>query len=352
MPRLSPPVEDDDAMALRFDSGGRGGDIVVSAADVRVNVGERTLVTGFTGVLHRGDVLGLVGPNGTGKTTLLKALFGAHPLAAGELRFGSSIDAGYYRQDMGQVPLEKTIYDAIGDLRPHWERRIIQGHLGRFGFSGDEVQRKAGALSGGERARVALAMLMLSRHNLLVLDEPTNHLDVESIEALEDAIERYEGTVILVSHDRELLRALTTRVWVLHDLHVTAFDGGFADWEIVSEERAHAASVRAAEDEALRRVHERQRVARSGAREKAAHGDRKRQLRNAEQELARLELRVAELEGRVSSTTAALEDPALYTRADGVAEAKRLGMDLDAAKRELDETLAEWTRASERLEKS
>jgi ATP-binding cassette subfamily F protein 3 len=350
MPRLSPPVQDEDSMALRFDSGDRGGDIVVSAANVTVKVGERTLVTGFTGALHRGDVLGLVGPNGTGKTTLIKALFGDHPLSGGELRFGSSINAGYYRQDMSQVPLEKSIYDAIGDLRPQWERRIIQGHLGRFGFSGDEVQRKAGALSGGERARVALAMLMLTRHNLLVLDEPTNHLDVESIEALEDAMERYQGTVILVSHDRELLRALTTRVWVLHDLHVTQFDGGFDEWEIVSAERAHAASVRAAEDEALRRVHERQKLSRSGARDKTAAGDRKKQLRKAEEDLARLELQVADLEGKVATLTAALEDPALYTRPNGVDDARKLGIDLDAAKRELDATLADWAKASERLE--
>jgi ATP-binding cassette subfamily F protein 3 len=350
LPRLSPPVQDEDSMALRFDPGERGGDIVVSADKVTVKVGERTLVREFTGVLHRGDVLGLVGPNGTGKTTLLKSLFGDHQLTGGELKFGASINAGYYRQDLGQVPLDKSIYDAIGDLRPQWERRIIQGHLGRFGFSGDEVQRKASALSGGERARVALAMLMLSRQNLLVLDEPTNHLDVESIEALEDAIERYEGTVILVSHDRELLRALTTRVWVLHDLHITGFDGGFAEWEVVSAERAHAASVRAAEEEALRRVHERQKVARSGAREKAASTDRRRQLKSAEQELARRELRVAELEGKVASLTAALEDPALYTRSSGVAEAKTLGMDLDAAKEELDAALEQWTEASENLQ--
>ena len=351
MPRLSPPVQDEDAMALRFDSGERGGDIVVSATNVRVMVGDRTLVTGFTGTLHRGDVLGLVGPNGAGKTTLIKSLFGDHPLSDGELRLGSSINAGYYRQDLGQVPLDKSIYDAIGDLRPHWERRVVQGHLGRFGFSGDEVQRKAGALSGGERARVALAMLMLSRHNLLVLDEPTNHLDVESIEALEDAVERYQGTVILVSHDRELLRALTTRVWVLHDLHVTEFDGGFAEWEVVSAERAHAASVLAAEDEALRRVHERQRVARSGAREKSAGGGRRRQLKAAEEDLARLELRVSESEGRVATLTAALEEPSLYTRPDGVSQAQRLGIDLDAAKRELDKALTDWTKASELLEK-
>jgi ATP-binding cassette subfamily F protein 3 len=351
MPRLSPPVQDEDSMALRFDAGDRGGDIVVSASKVSIKVGERVLVSGFTGTLHRGDVLGLVGPNGTGKTTLLKALFGQHPVSEGELRFGASINAGFYRQDLGQVPLDKPIYDAVSDLRPHWERRLVQGHLGRFGFSGDEVQRRAGVLSGGERARVALAMLMLSRHNLLVLDEPTNHLDVESIEALEDAMERYDGTVILVSHDRELLRALTTRVWVLHDHHITEFDAGFDEWEVVSAERAHAASVRAAEEQALRRVHERQKVARKGARERDATGDRKRQLKSAETDLARLELRVAELEGKVAQISTALEDPSLYTRPDGIADAKRLGIDLEATKRELDKALEEWTRASDVLER-
>ena len=350
MPRLSPPIQDEDSMALRFDSGDRGGDIVVSARKVTIKVADRVLVTDFSGTLHRGDVLGLVGPNGTGKTTLLKALFGDHPVSDGELRFGASINAGFYRQDLGQVPLDKPIYDAIADLRPHWERRLVQGHLGRFGFSGDEVQRRAGVLSGGERARVALAMLMLSRHNLLVLDEPTNHLDVESIEALEDAMDRYDGTVILVSHDRELLRALTTRVWVLHDLHITEFNGGFDEWEVVSAERAHAASVRAAEEEALRRVHERQKVGRSGAREKGAAGDRKRQLKAAESELARLELRVAELEGKVATMTSALEDPALYTKPNGISEAKRLGIDLDSARRELDQALAAWAAASERMQ--
>jgi ATP-binding cassette subfamily F protein 3 len=351
MPRLSPPVQDEDSMALRFDAGDRGGDIVVSASKVSLKVGERVLVSGFTGTLHRGDVLGLVGPNGTGKTTLLKALFGQHPVSEGELRFGASINAGFYRQDLGQVPLDKPIYDAVSDLRPHWERRLVQGHLGRFGFSGDEVQRRAGVLSGGERARVALAMLMLSRHNLLVLDEPTNHLDVESIEALEDAMERYDGTVILVSHDRELLRALTTRVWVLHDHHITEFDAGFDEWEVVSAERAHAASVRAAEEQALRRVHERQKVARKGARERDATGDRKRQLKSAETDLARLELRVAELEGKVAQISTALEDPSLYTRPDGIADAKQLGIDLEATKRELDKALEEWTRASDVLER-
>ncbi|HEX9564769.1 MAG TPA: ABC-F family ATP-binding cassette domain-containing protein [Gemmatimonadaceae bacterium] len=349
MPRLSPPVVDDDTMALRFDAGARGGDVVMSAENVSVQVAGRALLSGFSATLRRGDVLGLIGPNGAGKTTLLRALFGDHP-AAGRLRLGASIDAGYYRQDLSQVPLDKSIHEAITALRPHWERRLVQGHLGRFGFTGDEVQRPTATLSGGERARVALAMLMLSRHNLLVLDEPTNHLDVESIEALEDALAQYNGTVILVSHDRALLRSLTERVWVLHDGRITQFDGGFAEWEVVSGERAHAATVRAAEEEALRRVHERQKVNRGGARDPGTAIDR-RGARAAERELTEAEARVAELEERVTSLTASLEDPGLYTGADGVAEARRLGAELDAVRSDLDAALDAWTTASEKAER-
>ena len=189
-------------------------------------------------------------------------------------------------------------------------------------------------------------MLMLSGANLLVLDEPTNHLDVESIEALEDAIEEYDGTVILVSHDRELLRALTTRIWVLHDRHMTEFAGGFEEWEEVSAERSHAAAVRAAEDQALRQVHERQRVA------PRTQDDPRKELRQAQRELEAAEALVAELESQITPVVAALEDPALYTRPDGVTTARRLGAQLENLKRSLDQALERWTQATERVERA
>jgi ATP-binding cassette subfamily F protein 3 len=245
LPRLGAPVGEDGMMSLRLDIAERGGDQVAVAEKLRVEVEGRVLIDRFDGRIMRGDRLGIIGPNGAGKSTLLKTLVGEKPADGGALRVGNSIRVAYYDQNLGQVPLDKTLYEAIYELRPQWERRLVQGHLGRFGFSGDEVQRRAETLSGGERARLALAMLMLTRANLLVLDEPTNHLDVETIEVLEDAIETYEGTVILVSHDRAMLRALANKVWVLHDRHITTFDGTFAEWEVASEERAHAAAVRA-----------------------------------------------------------------------------------------------------------
>src|SRR5688500_10862408 len=351
LPRLSAPIaQDDDAMALRFDVAERGGDRVVSALGVSVRVVDRPLVEKFTGTVMRGDVVGFVGPNGAGKSTLLKALFGLHPIAAGELKLGGSITAGFYRQDLSQVPMGVSLYDIINDLRPTWDRRLVQGHLGRFGFSGEEVQRRADTLSGGERARVALAMLMLSRANLLVLDEPTNHLDVESIEALEDAIERYDGTVVLVSHDRELLRALTSKVWVLHERHITEFPGGFAEWEEVSAERAHAAAVRAAEEASLRKVHERQKLAKKKEVEPLSSKDVRRQQRAAQKDVEQAESRIASLESRIAEVTSALEDPELYTRAGGAAEASRLGGELEGLKTELEQAFAAWTAATEALE--
>ena len=343
LPRLSPVIGAEGTMAVRFEVAERGGDQVVSAKNVSVAVGARVLVQRFNGTLERTGVLGIVGPNGSGKSTLLRALLGEHRTQGGELRLGASIKTGYYRQDLSQVPLNKTLYDVIAALRPKWERGPIQGHLGRFGFSGQEVLRRADSLSGGERARVALAMLMLSGANLLILDEPTNHLDVESIEALEDAIEEYDGTVILVSHDRALLRTLTTRMWILHDRHMTEFAGGFAEWEEVSTERAHAAAVSAAEEQALRQVHERQRVA------PAPKRDPRKELRQAQREVEDAEARVADLEAQVAKVVEALEDPALYTRPDGAATAHQLGAQLEVLKRDLEAALERWTQATEQV---
>jgi ATP-binding cassette subfamily F protein 3 len=183
---------------------------------------------------------------------------------------------------------------------------------------------------------------MLGGSNLLILDEPTNHLDVESIEALEDAVDAYEGSVLLVSHDRALLRALTTRVWVLHDRHITDFAGGFAEWEVAASERRHAAAVRAAESESRHRVHERQAVVRPNRPDR----DRRTADRKARERLAKSELRVSALEATVDEMTTMLEDPDLYTTADGHTKAAEIGRRLDEARKALDSAFAEWELAS------
>ncbi|MEP6689345.1 MAG: ABC-F family ATP-binding cassette domain-containing protein [Gemmatimonadales bacterium] len=344
--RLSPPPGEDGAMALRLTADERGGDQVLVAEDVAVGVPGRTLLSEFDVRLMRGEVVGLVGPNGAGKSTLLRSIMRERPVERGELRIPDSVRIAYYRQDLAQVPADETLYDIIAHLRPHWGRGPIQGHLGRFGFSGDLVQRRTATLSGGERARVALAMMMLSGANLLIFDEPTNHLDVESIEALEDAILDYDGTVLLVSHDRALLRALTTRVWILHDGRITDFPGTFEEWETASRERAHAAAVEAAEAEGLRRVKERKQTRRPDSERQ----QRQTARRKAEQAVVETEKAVTEWEARVGTLRAELEDPHLYLTADGARRAAEVGRDLEAARARLDEAFARWEAATRQAE--
>jgi ATP-binding cassette subfamily F protein 3 len=357
MPRLSAPIGADGVMALRLDAGNRSGDRVVEAKDVTVGVptpnGPRVLVDEVSVVLERNEVVALVGPNGAGKSTLIKTLLGEMSPMAGEVRVGPSTTVAYYRQDVGHLPLESTIYEAIAVQRPLWERRQVQGHLGRFGFSGDEVQRTVGTLSGGERARVAMALLTLSTNNLLILDEPTNHLDVESIEVLEDAVEEYDGSVLIVSHDRAVLRGLATQVWELRHGRLQVFPGTFVEWEAMRAERmASEAKQSRADDrkEAERASRARDRERDQREREKAAGGDPKKLLRAAEKALADAELRVSTLESKIADLTDQLDDASLYDNPAGVKKAAALGKTLDDARDALDDAMHEWGTAEEYVE--
>ncbi len=231
LPRLAPPPGDPAAMSLEFKVAERGGDQVVAINELRVEVPGRVLVEAFTAVLRRNDFVALVGPNGAGKSSFISTMLGDRTPASGEAKVGSSITPAYFRQDLADLPLRMSLSDAIQAQRPLWNRGNVQNHLGAFGFTGDEVFREIGTLSGGERARVALALITLSGANLLVLDEPTNHLDVENIEVLEDALDEYEGTVLLVSHDRAFLREVATRVWWFDGTRLVDFDGPFTEWE-------------------------------------------------------------------------------------------------------------------------
>jgi ATP-binding cassette subfamily F protein 3 len=395
MPRLSAPIGADGVMALRLQSGARSGDRVIEAEHVTVGVqssdGPRELIHDVNVVLERGEVIALLGPNGAGKSTLIKTLLEEHPVFAGRVKKGPSTTVAYYRQDLAHLPLDSAIYDVIADLRPLWERRQVQGHLGKFGFSGDEVQRTVGTLSGGERARVALALLTLEQSNLLILDEPTNHLDVESIEAMEDAIEDYEGSALIVSHDRAVLRGVATQVWELRDQQLLVFPGSFVEWEeLRAESKAKAereardisareseknAKVRAqanAQANAAQRAnkekqdskhakhdakHDAKHQGKSGAAgstsgkgNSASSSDLRKLARQAEKELADTELRVSVLEGRIAELTRTLEDTTLYDTPAGTQRAQALGRELDDAKDALDGAVHDWSAAAERVQ--
>ena len=339
LPRLTPPPGSEGAMELRLEVAERGGDLVIVAEHLTVGVGGRTLFRDFTGTANRGDTVALVGPNGAGKSTFIATILGEREAQGGEAKLGGSISPAYFRQNLDQLPLDKSLYDVIADVRPLWTRGGIQNHLGCFGFSGDEVFRSTRTLSGGERARLALALIVLQRANLLILDEPTNHLDVESIEAIEDAVEEYEGTVLLVSHDRALLRELATRVWAIEGDKITDFGGTFVEWEQMKKDQA----LKRRADEALaadaRREKERERSKANAAAERESQAERK----SKKQDAARAEKAVQEAEREVARLKEQLADPSLY--GGGSASAKKAGelqKSLAAAERALDAAMARW----------
>jgi ATP-binding cassette subfamily F protein 3 len=209
----------------------RSGRIVLEAEDIALSAGDKRLLDGATLVVERGEKVGLVGPNGAGKTTLLAAIFDGHPVEHGKIAIGHGVVPGYFSQHGLELPTSGSVLDATA-AATGLQRPRAQSLLGRFLFSGWEMHERAvTALSGGERRRLALALLVASGSNFLVLDEPTNHLDVESREALEAALEAFPGTILLVSHDRALLDAVPDRIVAFEDGLLRSYDGGWADME-------------------------------------------------------------------------------------------------------------------------
>ncbi len=275
---------------------------------------------------------------------LLHTLLGELPPASGHVRIMPGAEIAFYRQDLSNVDPDTSMYDLIAHRRGMWTRGQIQGHLGRFGFSGDEVLRKAGMLSGGERARVALALMMLEHANLLVFDEPTNHLDVESIEALEDAIAGYDGTVLMVSHDRALLTSLCTRIWAIEDGRVRDYPGTFDEWEADRAARQRAAAVvNARANAALRAAAPLERPRRAAVTDATTRRQLEGEVADAEQRVATLEVELARLE-------AGLADPTIYQDAGGIGDWRRLADERERVRAELDSALSRWTAAAARLE--
>jgi ATP-binding cassette subfamily F protein 3 len=215
------------------------------------------LVRGVDFALERGEHVALVGPNGSGKTTLLETLLGRRPAGAGTARLGHGVEPAYFSQHEIELPKTGSVLDAAQSAT-RLPRPQAQALLGRFLFSGwDEHEKPVAALSGGERRRLALALVVASGANFLVLDEPTNHLDLESREALEAALEAFPGTILLVSHDRALIDAVAGRTLALEEDTLRSYDGGWADYvrrreELAAPEPETAPKKKAAKPKAAR----------------------------------------------------------------------------------------------------
>jgi ATP-binding cassette subfamily F protein 3 len=218
-------------IAFRFAPSARTGDIVLDAKQLRASRGGRPLFEGVDLLVRRGDRIGIVGPNGAGKTTLLKLLAGQGAAEdGGDVRRGTNLEEGYFDQHLGALDPARTAVEEVRSIRGNLNVDGARQYLARFRFYGDDPLRKVAGYSGGERSRLCLAKLLLEPHNLLFLDEPTNHLDIPAAEILEEALTGFEGTVLLVSHDRRFLENVTTRTIAVRAGAVDIYPGGFRDY--------------------------------------------------------------------------------------------------------------------------
>jgi ATP-binding cassette subfamily F protein 3 len=224
-------VESQKQIHLKMSADRRAGDQVLSVRELTKGYDGRRLWDGVKFDVRRGERIGVIGPNGAGKTTLLRVLLGEEDADAGNVRWGANLKIGYYDQRLDDFDPEATVIEEVAEGRMGEREQGLRDVLATMLFRGDDVYKPLGLLSGGERARVRLAQLLLDKPNVLVLDEPTNHLDIPSREALEGALAGFDGTILCVSHDRYFLDHTVERLWVVTETGaVTDFDGNYSDW--------------------------------------------------------------------------------------------------------------------------
>jgi ATP-binding cassette subfamily F protein 3 len=329
---------------LRFADAPRTGDIVLEARGLAASRGGRRLFSGVDLLVRRGDRIGIVGPNGSGKSTLLKLLAGlGDPEDRGSVRRGTNLCEGYFDQHLGSLDAGRSGIDEIRSVRGDLNVDAARQYLARFRFYGDDPFRKVESFSGGERTRLCLAKLLLEPRNLLFLDEPTNHLDIFASEILEEALTGFDGTVLLVSHDRRFLETVTTRTVAFVDGRVDVYEGGFADYTAMLERRARALAEREA-------LHERPRTAKA----EASGAERHRARQAAQRELEKKRRRVTELEQKIASGEVELAELREKLKNPPVNDWEQLHEWAKTEQRlgtEIERMMTEWTNLSAELER-
>ncbi len=333
------------SISITFERPARSGDPALELLDAGHCYGSLRVLAHVNLTVRRGDRIAVVGLNGAGKTTLLKLVAGELPLREGTLRLGANVRPSYFAQHHADVLApERTVLEEVWRAAPRLSQSQARGLCGAFLFSGDEVEKRIGVLSGGEKTRVALARLLAAPGNLLLLDEPTNHLDTGSAEKLTESLQTYRGTMLFVSHNLDFARRLSTKVWDVRDGTVVEYPGALADylerWSDIQDRfaaaEAGASAPHQAPAEKEARIKDRQELL-----------ARRRERARLERRVAVLEAQVEELERETARLERELSQPAVYQDKARAAELARRFL---AGKEELAQRLATWEGLSAELE--
>ena len=342
--RIEVDFEDKSALSVKFPPAPRSGDIAYKGVDLKVGYGSKVVFDDAVVEVRRGEKVALVGRNGEGKTTLMRVIMNELDPMAGESKIGHNVNVGYYAQNQEDIlNKEDTVFETLDRIAVGDVRLKLRDILGAFLFKGEDIDKKVAVLSGGERARLAMAKLMLNPYNLLALDEPTNHMDIRSKDILKQALKAYDGTLIIVSHDRDFLEGLVDKLYEFRDGKVKEHLGGVQEFlerrklEALNELERHYKPV---EEKPVEVVQKKEEAKQEYQAQKYVSKEEKK-IKNR---ISFLEKGIEECENKMAEIEVKLAAPG---PGDDVMELTRLYLE---NKRELDYKMEEWSELNEKLE--
>src|SRR5690606_22178373 len=327
------PTSGDKSASISFGIERQSGNDVLKVNDAAIGYAGAPLSKNIRFSIYRGDSIALVGPNGVGKSTLLKTIIKKIALLSGQIDYGTNVTIGYYDQEQAELSSNKTVLQELWDHYPMKEEKEIRTMLGNFLFSGDDVQKTVSTLSGGEKARLALAILMLEQANFLILDEPTNHLDLDSKEVLENALIDYPGTILFVSHDRYFINRLASKVFELSRDGLTEYLGDY-DYYLEKKFELEELARLEAEDKKTDK--------REVIQEKTSYEQEKelkRQERQRKRRIEEIELEISTIEEKIEENERLLCDPEVYQNHE---EVQKINDENEKSTAKLEKLMEEW----------